>query len=519
MAKKKAVKNKNTGAKTIATDNKPNNNDFDFDLVRQQLFAAIEGLQFANLLKTTSVTYTQYDKENYRNYIQNPQRNEKSLRDMSQFLARVSMPYERLLRYISDIYSFYWNLTPKIDPLEKPDSNELITKYTEMCNVIENLHLPVEMRNVIYFTIRYGVFYGYIYEDDNSIFIHRLNPDYCKPVSIEAGVFNFAFDFSYFKKYPEALETWDPEFKTMYNAYERDNTNMRWQILSPEKTICMKARPDLDENIPLFVGIFEALLDLIDARTLQRNKDIIQNYKLIVQKIPYFEGGSAKDLDDFRLRLETVQKFAQQLLDSVPEAVGVATTPMEVDTIDFKPDDNSNDLISTSMKSVFDDSGVSQLLFNSHTTGSTGVDMSVKIDTSLAYSYAQYLELWVKRFISYRTSSVDFNFEILDVHIFNKDAAVDRELKLAQSGVPNKMKLAASSGMSPVEVISNQQWENEYLQIHMNWIPLQTSYTLSSDSGRPENGETDDVTVTDTNGTTKDSGEQPAEEPAETDEG
>ena len=500
MAKKKAAAAKKSSKQVIKQE--------DFDVLQQKLFAALEGLQFANLLKTANVTYSDYTKEDYRTYIENPQRNEKAIRSMSQFLARVSMPYERLLRYIADMYAFYWSLTPKIDPIEKPDKEDLVTKYTEMCNTIESLDLPVEMRNVMYFTLRDGVFYGFIYEDDNSIFIHRLHPDYCKPVAIEAGVFNFAFDLSYFKKYPESLETWDPEFKKMYTAYEKDNTNMRWQIVNPEKSICMKARPDLDENLPLFVGVFEALLDLIDARTLQRNKDVIQNYKLILQKIPMFETSNAKDVDDFRLRLQTVQKFAAQLADSVPEAVGVATTPMEVDTVDFKPDDDSNDLVSSSMKNVFSDSGVSQLLFNSSTSGSTGVEMSVKVDTSLAYSYVQYIERWMRRFINYRTSSVDFNFEILDVHIFNKDAAVDRELKLAQSGVPNKMKLAASSGMSPVEVISNQIWENEYLQIHMNWVPLMTSYTMSSDQqGRPENPETDDVTSTDTASSTQDSGE------------
>lgn len=353
---KKTAKRKSAAKKQVAKSapSAPADKSLDFDLVRQQFFEALNGLQFANLLKTTSVTYTQYTKDNYRTYVQNPQRNERELRNMSQFLARVSMPYVRILRYFSNLYSFYWNLTPKIDPLDKPESDELLTKYTEMCNTIESLDLPVEMSNIIYFTLRDGVFYGFLYEDDDSIFIHRLSPDYCKPVAIEDGVFNFAFDFSYFKKYPEALETWDPEFKSMYNAYEKDNTNMRWQIVNPEKSICVKAYPDLDENLPFFVGIFEALLDLIDARTLQRNKDVIQNYKLILQRIPYFESGSAKDLDDFRLRLETVQKFANQLSDSVPEAVGVATTPMEIDTVDFNTDDNSNDLISTSMKTVFD---------------------------------------------------------------------------------------------------------------------------------------------------------------------
>lgn len=473
---------------------------------QQMIFAAANQLQFGNLLKTVTPTYTQYTKDNYRTYIQNPSRNEKDIRAMSQFLTRVSAPYRRLLWYFATIYSFYWNLMPEIDITDPPDEESLMQAYKEMCNNIDRLEMPVEMTNIIYFMLRDGIFYGFLYEDDESIFIHRLNPDYCKPVQLEAGVFNFAFDFSYFKKYPEALESWDSSFQSGYNAYEKDNTNMRWQILSPEQTICIKADPDLDEILPFFIGIFEALLDLIDARTLQRNKDVIQNYKLITQKIPFFSNDDAKTTDDFKLEIDTVLKFANQLADSVPEAVGVATTPMEIDTIDFKTDDNSNDLVSSSMKQIFDDSGVSQLIFNSNTTGSTGVDASTKTDASLVYQWVRQIERWVKRFINYRKGQISFNFEILDVHIWNKDAAVDRELKLANSGVPNKMKLAATAGMSPSEVMSAQVWENQYLKIHENWIPLQTSYTMSSDSaGRPSNEETGKVN--DSTDVNKDSGD------------
>lgn len=349
------------------------------------MYAATNQLQFGNILKITYPTYTTYTKETYRNYIENPSRNEKELRNMSQFLTRVSMPYKRLLWYMATIYSFYWNLSPKIDINEPPDEETLMKAYSEMCQNIEKLSLYDEMTNVLFFTFRDGVFYGFLYEDDETAFIHRLNPDYCRPIQIEAGVFNLAFDFSYFKKYPEALETWDPLFKSGYNAYESDTTNMRWQILDPQKTICIKANPDLEENLPFFVGMFEAILDLIDARTLQRNKDIIQNYKLILQKIPLFDADGAKTTDDFKLEYETVMRFANLLADSVPEAVGIATTPMEIETVDFKPDDNSNDIVSSSMKQVFNDSGVSQLLFNSDTSGSTGVDSSVKTDAALAF--------------------------------------------------------------------------------------------------------------------------------------
>lgn len=463
-----------------------------FQEMKRLIFSTAAALQFGSLTKTTSKTYTQYTKENYRTYVQNPAGNEKQLRAMSQFLERVSMPYRRILWYYASIPRFYWNLTPKLSLSEPPDEESLLQQYAEMCRVVENLDLKQEMKNAIFFALRDGAFYGFVYEDDNSIFIHRLDPDYCKPVQIEAGVFNFAFDFSYFKKNAEALETWDSSFKTMYNAYQKDNTNMRWQILDPERSICIKADPSTEEVLPFFIGIFEALLDLIDARTLQRNKDIIENYKLIVQRIPLFTESGSKDMDDFKLELETVRAFNQQLVDNIPENVGVATTPMEIDTVDFKPDDNSNDILSSSMKTVFDDSGVSQMLFNDNRSGSVGLDASIKTDIALSWLLVDSIERWMRRFINYRTSSVEFSFEILDVNIFNKDSAIDLELKLANSGVPNKMKLAATAGMSPTDVMSAQIFENRVLKVHENWIPLQTSYTMSNDAGRPESDEKND---------------------------
>lgn len=466
-----------------------------FQEMKRLIFSAASALQFGSLTKIPSKTYTRFTKENYRTYIENPVGNEKQLRAMSQFLERVSMPYRRILWYYASIPRFYWSLTPKLSFLEPPDEETVVQQYTEMCTTMENFDLPQEMKNVIFFTLRDGAFYGFLYEDDTSTFLYRLDPDYCRPIQIESGVFNFAFDFSYFKKYPDALElwSWDSSFKSMYDAYQKDTTNMRWQILDPERSICIKADPGTDEVLPFFIGIFEALLDLIDARTLQRNKDIIENYKLIVQKIPIFGDTSSKDMDDFKLEMETVMAFSQQLADSVPDNVGIATTPMEIGTVDFKPDDNS-DIISTSMKTVFDDSGVSQMLFNDNRSGSVGLDASIKTDIALAWIWVDAIERWCKRFINYRTSSTKFSFEILDVNIFNKDAAIEQELKLANSGVPNKLKLAATAGISPTDIMSAQIFENQILKVHENWIPLQTSYTQSGNVGRPESDEPNDNT-------------------------
>ena len=86
---------------------------------------------------------------------------------------------------------------------------------------------------------------------------------------------------------------------------------------------------------------------------------------------------------------------------------------------------------------------------------------------------------------------------------------MSRELSLANSGVPNKMKLAATAGLTPTEVITNMIWENQMLEIHNNWIPLQTSYTMSGDEsgGRPSADDDPASPVNDSTAKNKDSGD------------
>lgn len=458
-----------------------------FDLAKYQ--AALSKLMLSDINKKTTKTYTQYTKENYRRYIENIASNESNIRGMSNFLYRASMPYRRFINYLSDIPLFYWNLIPQIDATGNVSNDKILKNYYKVLQNLNNMSIPHEMRKVLNTTIREGIFYGFTYEDKNAFFIHKLDPDYCRIVEIEGGCFNFAFDFSYFAKYPTYLEYWDPVFQTLYNQYQKDSTNFRWQLLPPERTICIKVDADiLDEVVPQLIGIFEALMDLIDARTLQRNKEEIQNYKLIVQKIPYFD--NTREMDDFSLDLETALRFYRTLADVVPESVGIALSPMDIDTVDFKADDDSNDLISASMKTVFSDSGISQLLFNSDKTGSVGVDASIKVDAAMVWKLVESIERWIKRYIGYNSAGTSkYFFEILRVDIFNKDNACTRELSLANSGVPNKLKLAATNGSNPYETLSASYFENQILDIAGTWVPLQTSYTTP---GSAEDAESKD---------------------------
>lgn len=460
-------------------------------LDRERYAAALAKLMLSDVNKKPSRTYTKYTKELYRTYITNPSSYEVELRNMSNFLYRVSMPYRRFINYLSDIPLFYWNLIPQVGVDGIQSSDKVLKNYYQILQKLENMSMPHEFRQVLTTTIREGVFYGFKYEDKDSFFLHKLDPDYCRIVEKEAGCFNFAFNFAFFQKYPTYLEYMDPYFTTLYNLYQTDRTNYQWQILDGDKTICIKVDPDItDPNLPLLVGLFESLLDLIDARNLQRSKDEIQNYKLIALKLPTFD--STKEVDDFAIDLETAKRFYNQLLDVVPTSVGVAMSPLDLVPIEFEPDETNANLITNSMNDVFDDSGISQLLFNSNKTGSVGLDASLKVDSAMVWKLVECLERWVRRYIDYNSSgSSKYFFDILRVDIFSKKSDVDRELSLANSGVPNKLRLAATNGDNPYRVLSAQAFENEILGLHDKWIPLKTSYTMSDNGG---DGELNDET-------------------------
>ena len=458
----------------------------------------MERLLIKNLQGRESNVYNTYNKQRYRDMMRglSNKNNQASLRDMSKFLERVSNPYRRIMLYYSTISLYRWNITPVLDEkvimatVDDEEKKKMLAEYLRISRYIERLNLETSLKKMVYTYIRDGVFYGIVVEGEESIFIYPLDAKYCEIVEIENGIPKFGFNLDYFKNKQYLLDNWDIKFKKAWNKYQNGKSD-KWYIMDVRESICIPPL-DYDFPIPFFTGIFESLIDLIDARALQKNRDIIENYKLIVQKIP-MNTSDPDFVNEYELYLDTLITYHNALLANVPDNMGVAMSPMDIDTIDFTNKDNDADLISNAMRGVFSDSGVSEMLFNGGKTTEAGITASIQTDTSLARMIVQQIEAWLKVFISYQYKDYKFNFEILDVNIFNKDVAVANEIKLANNGLPNKMKLAALAGISPAQTLSTQLFENDILQVVENWMPLQTSYTMGNDNNVVKGIDTDGV--------------------------
>lgn len=319
-----------------------------------------------------------------------------------------------------------------------------------------------------------------------------LPSQYCRVSSVNFdGTLNFAFDFSYFRRYEDDLEYWDDEFRKKWNQYQGDNT-LRWQELDVQKTVCFKVNlEDFTLAQPPFIGLFEALIDLIDLQSIQAVKDELSIYKLLVLRLETLSGATIPD--DFEVDVDTALDYFNRLADSLPDQVSAAISPLPIETIEFN-DDRTKDVnsLSDAQSNLLKMSGGSQVLDNDK-SGTTIYEAQILSDTLTALKpLLPQIQSWVNRYLGYVLGD-HAHIKYMEVSPYTKQKKRKELLESGQNGVPVKLALAALDGFNPLETISLDFLENDVLKLHETWIPFQTSYTLSSDGTQ----EKDDDDMTD----------------------
>ena len=195
-------------------------------------------MQLVDLTRTESRTYTTFNKEVLRTYLQNPFSNQSNIRELSRYLYRILGTYSRIIRYYANMIDMSaYSVVPNYDITQEPDKEAIRLQYMETIQKLENMNLKSEFFKLILETWLVGVAYGLVWEseDDDEFMITLLDPAYCKISSKSYdGTYNYAFDFSYFRSHATQLEYYGEPFQSMYNAYTADPSNMRWQELPSE---------------------------------------------------------------------------------------------------------------------------------------------------------------------------------------------------------------------------------------------------------------------------------------------
>ena len=462
---------------------------------------ALQKIALDSTITKTKPRFMKYGKQEVYKYLSNPITNQENLRNVVKYLIASSPQFNCLCNYLPNMALFNLTLTPVF---EKYDLNEstivkIQNDYLKVAKELEKMNINHEFKKIITTNFYFDTFFGYEIETKDSYFIKQLDPKYCRIYAEEDGCFLIEFDFSYFSSREKLVlgdelgrVSYPEEFKKKYlkfkNATEGKDL-LRWQPL--EYGIATKVFENfIDYSIPPFIGLFGDLSDIEDYKQLDKAGKEADNYKLIALKIPLNEKKNNGE-DDFLVSMDLIYTFMDLLEEQIPEGVGFFPTPLEPKEITFQKDSTSTKTsVQDATENLFDTSGFCRLLF-SGADNSTALKYSIKVDEQRLFPLYEQLQAILNRRMK-RNHKGKFRVKILHMSEFSIDDTVDRYSKNISLGVPNKTELMASLGMTPLEMICKQIFENNVLKLHENWIPPASSYTQSNDEGgRPTKSDED----------------------------
>lgn len=442
------------------------------------------------------IFHKNFNKDDVTNWVANPEKYEKQLRNLSRFLYDSSSHYKRLIQYFSTMLTFDYIVMPyglKANKITEKLKQNIQDKYVNVANYLETMNLKHEFLKVCEKAWVDDAVYLYEYRLDDSYFLETLNPDYCQINGIEDGCYVFSFNFKYFDSYPKELDRFAPEFKEKYLIYKANKKDFKWQEIDSANSMCLKINENIDYCIPPFAGVFEELYDIEDYKLLKKAKTELDNYLLLTASIPYRDDKTAENA--FALSLDIANQYFDMMSEALPDQVGAILSPFkDVEAIKIDKNDKNADRVMEAESALYNSAGVSQLLFNSQGATGSAMTKSIVADEAVSFKVLRQFERWTNKKLKDFNKGIKFKVKFLDITKYSSDSYIQNLKDGASLGLPVKLQYCAALGMSPVEVITMTILENDVMDITNTWKPLVSSFQTNANDGsdgRPKGNEDD----------------------------
>lgn len=445
--------------------------------------------------------FYKYNKDNIAQYISNPYRYEKKLREAVVYLYGASSHFRRLIQYFVGLSDLAYVVAPNIDP-KRANIDTVRRNYRKVLGMMTALRVKTQLPKILTVCLREDVYYGTLWVTADDIIIQQLPSDYCQIATIEDNVPNVTFNFRYFDTHPELLDYYPAEFRQKYENVYKKNRRSNWIELDSPTSFAVKCNADiLDYAMPPFAGILRELFDIEDYKTLKLTKTAIENYAMIVMKLGINENG------EWQMDYNKAVEFWKNLDEILPEMIGSILSPMDVDKISFERSNTGDtNTVAESEQNLFTAAGVSSLLFNNAKASANALLLSIKADQAVTFGIVKSIEEVINRYLHRQGYGRYWNVTFLDVSPYNRKEMGDQYLKACTYGMPMISHYCASQGLGQAEIDSMSYLEGEVLGLQRMFKPLVNSAQVSADDrsegGRPAKDD-DDLT---------DSGEQTRED-------
>ena len=388
--------------------------------------------------------------------------------------------YTQIVLHYATLLTYAGLLIPNPSAGKDLSTSHIQKRYYNAMDYVERMQLPTFLTNCAVRALTDGCYYGLVTELEKSVFTTiDLPAEYCRSNFKDAmGNDVIEFNLAYFNSISDkdarkgALAAYP---KIISKAYKEWTSGRRgpWFIVPSDVAICFP----LLSGRPPFLSVIPATIDYDEAVITDRERDLEEIRKIIVQKIPHLSDGRLLFEPDEALEIHmgTVGMLQGN------KNVSVMTTYADVDAIASKTQsENTAGSLDKMEKNIYAQAGVSSEIFTS--SGSSSLDASLRNDMAfmmlLANKFSAYISNLLNR--KFSNSNVSFKYTILPITYHNYDKFVDTSFKLVGSGYSFLMP-AIALGLSQKDLGNLKDLENNILKLGEKLIPPSTSYTQTGD--------------------------------------
>lgn len=382
-------------------------------------------------------------------------------------------------------------ITPYINDERAKTEEKVLEKFYDVLLYLDNFEVKRFFGDVALKVIRDGCYYGYLIPGIKKMTVQELPASYCRSrFSVDgrpAVEFNMKFFDLCFKDTTQKmkmLNLFPNEFKKGYIMYKEGKLPPQfagdtsgWYLLDTASVIKFNLN---GEDFPAFISTIPAIIDLDNAKELDRKKMAQQLLKIVIQKMPLDKNG------DLVFDVDEAQQLHNNAVNMLSKAIGVdvLTTFADVDVEDMDTDRSSasSDDLERIERAIYNEAGVSQMQFN--TNGNLALEKSILNDEATLYNlivqFESFLNLLIDKF-NKQPKKFYYRAQLLTTTIYNYKEMAKLYKEQMQIGF-SKMLPQIALGQSQSSILANAYWENDVLDLINVFIPPLMSSTMNAEA-------------------------------------
>lgn len=362
---------------------------------------------------------------------------------------------------------------------------QILKAFHAALDFVDKLDVPNTFARITTEWIKTGVYNGILRKDGDKVSIQDLPLEYCRTRFKDFNNLNILeFNLNYFNRISdetlrtEAVLTFPEIVQKAYKQWINHKLDDPWVMLpAADGGINFSF---ISDQTPLLIASIPKLKELDDAVKREEKRDENELYKLLIQQLPIDKEG------ELVFQLEEAAEMHASVADMLQDSdtVDVLTTFGDT-TLESLQESSaasqSADRIEKYKKDAWDALGRGEILFNPE--GSSSLPYAIKKDEALMIAYLNVYESWIKFHLNdeFGRKDVTFDFEILPTTVFNRQDLQTSYFRGAQYGY-SKMYAGVAMGIKQMDQLSLMNFENEFLQMSLKMVPLQSSYTTSGNT-------------------------------------